>query len=161
MHKQTAKVRSFINFVAMARGKYHEDEIARRKEHLKANHLRGFIVFWLWRVWEIVAVFQPKKVQNDVHSFFSSMGTTGLRGQGCAIFWLERWRAMIHIEYGGPCHGRAPLCCCSPDGWTHSRGDEERSLGQEVKGFALRPPKNSKFRLKMRQLKQLKHRSYN
>ena len=34
----------------MARGKYHEDEIARRKEHLKANHLRGFAVFWLWRV---------------------------------------------------------------------------------------------------------------
>ena len=37
-----------------------------------------------------------------------------------------------HVEYGGPRHGRASLCCCSADGWTHSRGDEERNLGQEV-----------------------------
>lgn len=110
--------------------------------------------FWLWSVWRVVwllfNVFQPRaKVRHEVWSIFSSMTFTSLCGQGCANFWLERWRTMIHVLNMEALVMEERLCVAAARMGEHTA--EEMKKGTSGR----------KWIVFLKQLKELMHFSYN
>lgn len=140
----------------MAKGKYHEDEIARRKEHLKANryHRERFHGFDYGECGScfVFAKHLDQRFEMKYKAFSQVWPVV-------PCFDLKKWRTMIHMLNMKALVMEERLCVAAARMGEHTAEEMKKGTSGRKSRFSGRGPKHSEFRLR-HMLKPLKHRSY-